>query len=134
MEFLASIACGVIAITLLGAVILVPLRLRHVRELQALADSELERRAFRYEKTYFLSIGVDHPDTVAFKHFIETKNLSELRANWGRLSRVFRRLERKAGHRGRPLIMEYYNSYELVLAELSRRRRLKHVAQSNDVA
>jgi hypothetical protein len=131
MEFLIAIACGVAGIALLGSVLLVPLRLRFVRELRVLPDSDLERRAFRFEETYFQSIGVDHPDVLTFKHLIETADLSELRSNWGRLSRAFMRLERRAGHRGRPLIMEYYNWYELVLAELARRRRLKERDSGN---
>lgn len=61
---------------------------------------------------------------LAFKRLIEARNLGELRANWGRISRAFLLLERKAGHRGRPLILDYYNWYELVLAELARRSRL----------
>lgn len=133
MQFLLTIACGVLGIALLGLVILIPLRLRFVRELRLLTDSELERRAFRFEESYFLNIGIDHTEVLTFKHLVETADLSGLRTKWRPLSRAFMRLERSAGHRGRPLIMDYYNWHELVLAELARRRRLRNVDSRGQV-
>jgi hypothetical protein len=82
---------------------------------------ELERSVFRYEQDYFGYIGHDHPDVTAFRSLVESRNLEGIRAHWQDLSRAFMRLETKAGHHGRPVLLDYYWAYELAVAELSRR-------------
>jgi hypothetical protein len=123
MELVIASACGIVGIALLGSIILIPLQLSFVRQLRDLTDTELESRAFRFEDAYFVSVGMADPEVLIFRNLIETESLGEPRAKWRQLRRAFMRLERKRGHRGHPLLMEYYNGYELVLAELARRSR-----------
>jgi hypothetical protein len=120
MEVLIALICGVIGIVILGGVLLLPLRFKFVRELRQKSQQELEDLAFRYENEYFTYIGENHPEVIAFKTLTEQKDLPGIRKRWNDLSRSFVKLEKKAGHRGRPLIMEYYNWHELVLRELGR--------------
>jgi len=121
MEVVIALICGVLGIAALGAVLLVPLRLKFVRELRQKTKDELERLAFRYEEEYFSYIGSNHPEVVAFRRLTEQKDLQGIRKRWAELSSSFIRLEKNAGRRGRPLIMDYYNWHELVLRELNRR-------------
>jgi hypothetical protein len=81
----------------------------------------LEARVFNFELDYFSFIGLEHPDVIAFKRLVDSRDLLAIRALWPRLVKSFRRLEHLAGHRGRPLIMDYYEGYEMTLAELTRR-------------
>jgi hypothetical protein len=121
MEFLALVASIVAALVALYAVLVLPFRVRFARELKRKSRLELEAMALRYEDDYFGFIGHDHPDVVTLKQLIAKKDIEGLRSNWPRLSRAFVRLERKAGHTGRPLIMDYYNWHEIVLKQLSSR-------------
>lgn len=121
MEFLKAIAFGVIGIALLSAVMLFPLRRRFQRQLRSLSRDELEKRVFRFEKSYFEYLGLDNPSVITFKHLVKTKDLENIKKKWKKFSREFLKLEQKAGHRGRPLIMEYYNWYELEIGALNDR-------------
>lgn len=121
MEVLIAVTCGIIGILVLGAVLLLPLKIKFARELRQKTQHELEQLAFRYEDDYFNYIGSEHPEVIAFRTLTEQKDLQGIRKRWNQLSSSFVTLEKKAGHRGRPLIMEYYHWYELVLRELDRR-------------
>lgn len=121
MEVLIAVTCGIIGILVLGAVLLLPLRIKFARELRQKTHHELEQLAFRYEDDYFNYIGSEHPEVIAFRTLTEHKDLQGIRKRWNQLSSSFVKLEKKAGHRGRPLIMDYYHWYELVLRELDRR-------------
>jgi hypothetical protein len=121
MEVLIAVACGALGILLLSVVLVLPLRIRFVRELRRKSRQDLERSVFRYENEYFSYIGAEHPEVERFRALTEQKDLQGIRRDWNKLSRLFVTLERKAGHRGRPLIMDYYNWYELELRELNRR-------------
>lgn len=121
MEVLIAVTCGIIGILVLGAVLLLPLRIKFARELRQKTHHELEQLAFRYEDDYFNYIGSEHPEVIAFRTLTEQKDLQGIRKRWNQLSSSFVKLEKKAGHRGRPLIMDYYHWYELVLRELDRR-------------
>jgi hypothetical protein len=125
MGILTIMVCGILGLAIMGAIILLPLRLRFARALRKKTDQELAQSVFRYEDLYFATIGEGHPDVVAFRDFVQQKNLSGIRKHWSKFRRTFMRLEREAGHRGRPLIMEYYNWYEMSLRELSRRRTVQ---------
>lgn len=112
---------GLLIFLVLMALSMLPLRLATTRKLRRMTRDELERSVFRYADGYFRFIGPEHPDVQAFKRLVEARDLAGIRDNWSRLSRSFERLERQAGYRGRPLIMDYYDWYELDLRELARR-------------
>ncbi len=118
MEFLIAIICGVLGIAALGAVLLLPLRYKFTAALKRKSREELEEMVFRFETEYVDYLGLENEDVVKFKTLVDTKNITELRKNWKKLRRSFHALERKAGHSGRPLIMDYYNWYELEIKEL----------------
>lgn len=80
----------------------------------------LERSILRYEQDYFDYIGHEHPDAITFKILVETKDIKGIQEHWRRLSTSFVRLETRAGWRGRPLIMDYYYTYEDTLAALAK--------------
>ncbi len=90
------------------------------RELSQKIRLELEQSVLRYEQDYFDYIGHEHPDVIAFRSLVETKDIKGIQEHWSRLSNSFVRLETKAGWRGRPLIMDYYYSYEETLAALAK--------------
>ncbi len=123
MDFLIIAACGVAALGAMYAVLVLPAERKFARDLKRLGRSELEAMAFNYADEYFQFIGEDHPDVRAFRAWVARKDLRELQRNWSRLDRSFRRLEAKAGHQGRPLIMDYYHWHDKVLRELARRDR-----------
>lgn len=121
MDFVITIAAAIVAIAILGAIVTFPLKLKVSRELGQRTRSELEKSILRYERDYFDYIGHEHPDVIAFRNLVETKDIEGIQENWSRLSNSFVRLETKAGWRGRPLIMDYYYSYEETLAALAQR-------------
>jgi hypothetical protein len=120
-EVLIVIGCGLAGIALIGAAILAPLRRRARLLLRALSNDELATRVFRYEPQYFAYIGQGQPAVVEFQELVRDRDVQRIAARWPSLQRSFRRLERRVGHRGRPLIFEYYNWYELEYRELIRR-------------
>lgn len=120
MDSLTTIAAIVVAISLLGAIVALIRKLRLSRELSQKTRCELEKSILRYEQDYFNYIGQEHPDVIAFKALVESKDIKGIQEHWSRLSNSFVRLETKAGWRGRPLIMDYYYSYEETLAALAK--------------
>lgn len=123
MNFMITIAAGIVAIAIFWAVVPFLLKLKVSRELSRKTRLELEESILRYERDYFDYIGHEHPDVIAFKKLVETKNIKGIQEDWSRLSTSFVRLETEAGWRGRPLIMDYYYSHEEILAALAKRRR-----------
>jgi hypothetical protein len=121
MDFVITIAAAIVAIAILGAIVTFLLKLKVSRELGQRTRLELEKSILRYERDYFDYIGHEHPDVIAFRTLVETKDIKGIQENWNRLSNSFVRLETKAGWRGRPLIMDYYYSYEETLAALAQR-------------
>lgn len=120
MDFLITIAAIVVAITLLWAIVTLVIKLKLSRELRQKTRLELERSILRYEQDYFDYIGHEHPDAITFKILVETKDIKGIQEHWRRLSTSFVRLETQAGWRGRPLIMDYYYTYEDTLAALAK--------------
>jgi hypothetical protein len=119
MDFVITIATAIVSIALLGAIVKLLLKLKLSRELSHKTRLELEKSILRYERDYFNYIGHEHPDVIAFKNLVETKDIKGIQEHWSRLSNSFLRLETKAGWRGRPLILDYYFSYEETLAALA---------------
>jgi hypothetical protein len=120
MDFLINVATMVVAIALLWAIPTLVIKLKLSRELRQKTRLELERSILRYEQDYFDYIGHEHPDVIAFKRLVDTKDIKGIQEQWNRLATSFVRLETKAGWRGRPLIMDYYYSYEETLAALAK--------------
>lgn len=120
MDSLTTIAAIVVAIALLGAIVALIRKLKLSGELSQKTRFELEKSILRYEQDYFNYIGQEHPDVIAFKVLVESKDIKGIQEHWSRLSNSFVRLETKAGWRGRPLIMDYYYSYEETLAALAK--------------
>lgn len=122
MEILTAIICGILGVVLLSWILLTPLTHKYRKELQQKSDDELAAEVFRYEKDYFSFIGEDTAEVKEFKSLTENKEFESIRRSWRRLSGAFCGLERKAGHSGRPLIMDYYLWYEIALKEMRRRK------------
>ena len=120
MDFVVTVAAAIVAIVVLGAIVTSLLKLKLSRELNQKTRSELEQSLLRYEQDYFDYIGHEHPDVIAFKVLVETKDIKGIQEHWSRLSNSFVQLEWEAGRRGRPFIMDYYYSYEETLAALAK--------------
>lgn len=88
---------------------------------ESASTAELEQQVFRYERSYFRGLGEGHPDVMEFRRLVEQRDLRGLRLNWGRLQESFLRLELAAGHRGRPLLMDFYFTTSEHLVELCKR-------------
>ena len=112
MDFVITIATAIVSIALLGAIVKLLTKLKLPRKLSHKTRLELEMSILRYERDYFDYIGHEHPDVIDFKNLVETKDIKGIQEHWSRLSNSFLRLETKAGWRGRPLILDYYFSYE----------------------
>ena len=123
MEILIAIICGIFGIALLGLILLAPLKFIYWKELRQKKKDDLEKEVFDFADDYFSYIGYEHAEVQEFRDMIRERDLARIKANWKRLSKSFSSLERKVGHRGRPLIMDYYNWYEMAVNELHRRNR-----------
>jgi hypothetical protein len=125
MELLIALACGAAGIALLGACLIVPLRLRAKSTLRALSDEALATRVFRFETSYFDYIDMGRADdaVIEFRALVQARDVRGIAHRWRSLYRSFTRLERKVGYRGRPLLLDYYFWYELDYRELIRRMR-----------
>lgn len=123
MVLLISLAGAVAAITL-PAWLLSPLRrarFGHTAMLRSLNDEQLAARVFRFEPSYFKYIGPSEPTVLEFRMLVETRDIQSIDSRWRSLQRAFQRLERRVGHRGRPLILDYYCWYGRDYRELLRR-------------
>jgi hypothetical protein len=123
MEILTALIAGVLGVAILSWFLLAPLTQKQKKEIRQITNEELGAEVFRYEKDYFSFIGEQEPEVKEYKNLIERRDFDAIRRNWRRLSGAFVGLERKAGHSGRPLIMDYYLWYEISLKEMKRRRR-----------
>jgi hypothetical protein len=121
MERLIAIICGLIGLFLLCTILLAPLKYKYWKELRHKTKEELQKEVFYFADDYFSFIGYEHAEVQEFKDLVNKKNLTGIKANWKRLSNSFRRLEGKSGHKGRPLIMDYYCWYEMAINELRKR-------------
>ena len=129
MEIIYIILFGVISLVILGVIALnnhsnlslEPLKVKLREELKAKSNEELIKEVFSFEEGYFSFIGEENPEVIEFKTLVLKKDLESIKSNWKRLSKKFDKLEKKAGHTGRPLILDYYCWYEMWLNELSNR-------------
>ena len=85
-----------------------------------MSTRELEEEVFRFEAGYFDTLGGD-PDIASFRRLVEQRDLRGLRLNWGRFANAFVRVEAARGHRGRPILMDWYFGYDEALVELGKR-------------
>src|SRR5215218_4307867 len=92
---------------------MLPLRRRTLAQLRGMSTEELEKQVFMYPSGYFAYIGEGDPAVIRFREIVEARDLSALSREWRSLERTFRGLEHKAGHSGRPLIMDYFFWYDL---------------------
>ena len=122
MEILTALIAGILGVVILSWFLLAPLTHKQKKEIRQKTNEELDTEIFRYEKDYFAFIGEEKPEVKEYKDLIERRDFASIRKNWRRLSGAFVGLERQAGHKGRPLIMDYYLWYELSLKEMQKRR------------
>jgi hypothetical protein len=92
--------------------------------LKKLSLDELERKVYRYDSEYFRFISEENESVLEFRNIIENRDISTLYKKWdSSFLESFLALERKAGHNGRPMLMDYYYGYELEIKELHDRKR-----------
>jgi hypothetical protein len=89
---------------------------------KSLSEEQLELEAFRFETKYFEFLGSSKPSVIRYRKLVDSRDLLSLQREWRRLSRDFHKLEREAGHKSRPLIMDYFGPQQMVYSELFRRR------------
>lgn len=104
-------------------IILWPLRRRMVKTLRGMTTPALEDLVFRDRADYFRALGADEPAVRRFRALVQARDLPALQAEWVGLRRQFLQLEQRAGHRGRPLLMEHFTGFEQDLQVLAERRR-----------
>lgn len=92
------------------------------RKATSLSDSELESTILDYAKEYFKYIGEDHFEVMEFKTAVDTGNIPLIVEKWSEYANRFVSYERQAGHKSRPLIMDYYFTYEHYLEEYEKRK------------
>ncbi len=100
-----------------------PLKRKVIKDLRALSDEALKNTVFRYDKGYFSQINENDPSVIRFRKLVELRDIDLLYKEWESLSNRFSQLEREAGHRGRPLILDYYCWYELDIDVLKKRMK-----------
>jgi hypothetical protein len=81
----------------------------------------LEKEVFHFAEDYFSFIGYENAEVQEFRDLINKKDLAGIRRNWKRLSKSFIGLERRAGRKGRSLILDYYCWYDMWVNELHKR-------------
>ena len=123
MDGMYNICIGIIVTLLVLFLVVKYFDKKYARELKSKPLAEIEKMVFRYETEYFKFIGEDHASVQEFRQAVENKDISVLIKNWITFRSNFQELERKAGHNDRPLIMDYYYTYELELKELQRRTK-----------
>jgi hypothetical protein len=114
---------GLMLVFLLLTLVVKTLDQKSAKELQHKPLAEIEALVYRYEVDYFRFIGEDNGSVQAFRQQIEAKDLASLSANWPKFRADFTALERKAGHKDRPLIMDFYYEYEVQIKELQNRTK-----------
>ena len=134
MNFAITVAAAIAALAIIWAIVTIVLKRKLSKALSRHSRLELEQSILRYEQDYFDYIGHEHPDAIAFRVLVETKDITGIQAHWSRLSDSFVQLETKAGWRGRPLIMDYYYSYEETLAALAKHGKLSRYAHMRSLA
>lgn len=99
--------------------------LKVVTKLQVRRETtaELERIVFAVPADYLEFVGLHRASVVRFRELVERKDLASLYREWPTIERDFLAAEREAGHRGRPLIMDYMLDYRAYIRELMRRHR-----------
>ena len=117
----STVLIVLVALIVLWTVILRFLRFAYTSGLRQKDIEELKSEVFRYEEEYFAMIGDETEAVLEFKHIIRTQDIIGLKHYWKRLRREFMALEKKAGHRGTPMLNRYYPRYELVINELLNR-------------
>ena len=119
---MTEIIVAISVLLLIGCAAYFPIWARERRRVRRLTVEQLTAQAFRFETDYFEFIGLSEDPVVRFRKIAESHDLAALSDSWKSLSREFRTLERKAGHRDRPLLFDYYYDQDAVIAELMRRR------------
>ncbi|WP_372365345.1 hypothetical protein [Candidatus Uabimicrobium sp. HlEnr_7] len=84
----------------------------YLRSFNKKSKEELEEIVFYFHDEYFDFIGIDNEHVQRFRSFITNRDLKNIRSSWNELYHIFTDLESKAGHQGRPLIMDYYDNYK----------------------
>jgi hypothetical protein len=123
MDLLFNILIGLVIAFLIGFLITKYFDQKYARQLKSRSLADLEEMVYRYEAEYFKFIGESNASVLEFRQAIENKDISALIKNWITFRSNFQGLEREAGHDGRPLIMDYYYTYEQELNELYKRTK-----------
>jgi hypothetical protein len=116
MYFVATIAIAIVVIVL-AAVFYV---LAHLRARRT-STADLERFVFDDRIEYFKFIGESSDAVSRFRQLIKVRDGRQLYTEWPSIERTLRKAELAAGHRGRPLIMDYFLDYRVYVRELLRR-------------
>lgn len=98
---------------------------RAKKRITNLSDEKLESAILHYVPWYFQYIGEHHPEVVAFKAAVDTRNIQLIAKKWLSFASQFVKYERLAGNISRPYIMDCYFTYELYLEEYRRRQENK---------
>lgn len=71
--------------------------------------------------TYFDYIGRETPAVIEYTNLVKEKDYKTILKKWDKFEVAFVTAESLKGHRGRPLIMDYYFGYKSALREYQRR-------------
>jgi hypothetical protein len=97
------------------------LQLRARWQLRRMPQQALEQMAFADPLHYLRDAGLTGPAADRLASLVTSRDVDTLRREWRAIERQLLAAERDAGHRGRPLIMDYLLDYHRVLRELQRR-------------
>ena len=92
-----------------------------IRKIRNVPTAELVDSKETIPWDYFDFIGRQLPEALEYTNLVESGNYSKIYAHWPRFEKAFRNAEIAAGHKGRPLIMDYYLNYRRYLREYLRR-------------
>jgi len=84
--------------------------------------ADLERAVFEVPMGYLEVIGLQRGSVVRLRELVDRRDIASLYQEWPTLEQDFLAGEREAGHRGRPLIMDYLLDHRAYIRELMRRR------------
>ena len=86
--------------------------------MRRLSTADLERLVFQVPDEYLSFIGSDTPSIREYVQLVGSRDLQKLYKRWPKLQKAFRSAEIAAGHRGRPLVMEYFFDHHAAIREL----------------
>lgn len=120
-DWIIGVPSVIIGLYLFFSIPLWLLKRKFRNKLEKMSLKELKQVTFEEKEAYFNYLSQDNPIVKRFRQLIRSEDIENLIKEWPKISRQLVDLERKNGHTGRPLILDYYGWYEIALSVLDKK-------------